>query len=184
MKPTFEITPKDIPIIQQAMLSSLFIGRTPKDLYLRLINLYWEYYKQLGEDVFLDFCYIHLLSYLKAEYDYKDYCFLFQDILRAKGYDSIEDYLKSINYKNRKVELTKYRILMILGKGNTLKSVNKLTKNEMIDDIINKIRSMEKGRYAYATHQHTRIKITLLIIDDECAYMQDSNGISYQFLIN
>lgn len=184
MKPTFEITQKDIPMIQQAMLSSLLIGNSPKDLYLRIINLYWEYYKQLDEDVFLDFCYIHLLSYLKAEYDYKDYYFLFQDILRAKGYDSIEDYLKSINYKNRKVELTKYRILMILGKGNSLKSVNDSTKSEMIDDIIKKIRGMEKGKYAYATHLHTRIYITLLIIDDEHAYMQDSNGISYQFIIN
>lgn len=183
MRPTFEITKTDMPLIQKAMLSGLLTGGTPEKLYLRLINLYWEYYKQLKEPIFSDFSYAHLSSYLKSGYDYKAHTSLFQDILKSKGYDVIEEYLKIINYKRYKVQLTKGRIQTILGKGNTVKSENNLTKIEMIADIMKKIKNMEKGNYRYTTHCNNRILMTLLIINDEGASMQDSEGVTYQFIL-
>lgn len=100
---------------------------------------------------------IQIQAYMELGFIYEDHSMLFDEVARALGTTKKEMYPKEY-YHSKKVSLTKSSVRSMLGRWPSTK--NRTTSiNQIVDEIIEKVKLKEKGIYRYECTHSTKSQI-------------------------
>lgn len=183
--PIYRVDLKKVSFVKKAVQSALALDQDPQEVHNTLIEIYWRFFKELGQTLYFKLAMEHITAYLTTGLKTGALTPVAEEILVQAGYRSIGDYLHTIGYSFGKfyVKLTRNRISTILGKGSVTKPASGLTRNAIIDDILEKIWMREIGNYCYEVNYKDRVSLSYLTIKDASEiYMQDNSGNQFKFI--
>ena len=170
--------------IEKFVISTLW-NAPDLDIHKNFLNIYWRFYENLNDKIYLKFALGHLENYLNSSFDIKELDgAIIKKILTAAGYQSLNDFLRSRLTKNNvyRVHLSRKVLDNALGIGFASKAKLGITRKNIIDDIISKISKHSIGIYSYPIYDSRKEEhICSLHIEANKVYLINGSGDKYIF---
>lgn len=135
-----------IEAIKLAVGSTSYIGFPISGIYEAAIERLKQYYQETNETAYLEAALLHIHAYMEMGYDYEDKRELFDYILNGLGLDRLSEFPK-MYYSARKIKLTKSQVRSMIQKWPA--STQRMGINDVVEDIINKVKNHEIGIHYY-----------------------------------
>lgn len=140
-------------------------------------QLYW-YYEQLGEKEYLGVAALHIQAYLEMGFPYEDNADLFNEVLGQLG-TTREIKFPQRFYVSKVIRLNKSQVRSMIKKWPASPH-QKMKINEVVDDIIRKVKNKENGIFYYQCVV-TGDLYELVISIKEIFFHDIARGIFYTF---
>lgn len=141
-------------------------------------QLYW-YYKNLGNQEYLNTATLHIQAYLEMGFPYEENMDIFDSILHELGLTKEMKFPKRF-YASQKVKLNKSQVKRMIKKWPASPH-QKMKIDEVVQDIINKIKSKDNGIFYYNCAV-TGDLYELVISKEEIFFHDIVRGIFYTFM--
>lgn len=175
---------KNVGHLKKAAQAAFAIGQFPQDIHNQLMETHWSNFVSSRDEQELEFALEHIDAYLSSRYKFEHINPISDKISVAAGYQSIDDYFYSNGYVHRNSVrfLTRNSIDTCLGYGHASESRIGISRDKIIDEIINRIFEGKIGVYCYIVFDSIKEKINMcyLIIREKGVYIQDNLGVEYR----
>nr|WP_297932776.1 hypothetical protein [uncultured Blautia sp.] len=179
---------EEISAIKMAMSSLHYEGISIKATFFLCIERLLIYYDEFNDISYIKIAYRYILAYLQMGFIYSDYEDLFDKIAELLGTSRTQIILES-GECGKKIKLNKYQIRKIIRRWSSSK-YHTMTIDEVIEDIIFKVRNKLVGIYRYNSNKKPDISdedlsndLYELIVTFEESYLRDvRRGKYYTFM--
>ena len=141
---------EEVSAIKMSMSSLHYKGIDIKNTYKRCIEALLAYYYEFQDTKFLEVAYKYIEAFLDTGFMYNEYSELFNIVIDLLGITYEE-----VNAKNKssfpKLKLNKHQIKNVIRRWSPSK-YHTMPINEVIDDIIFKVKNKEIGIYSYSSN--------------------------------
>lgn len=135
-----------IEAIKLAIGTTSYIGFPISGMYEAAITRLKQYYEETNEVEYLEAALLHIRAYMEMGYDYDDRKELFDYVLKELDIERGTIFPK-VYYNARKVKLVKSQVRKLIMRWPTSKQ--RMGINEVVEDIISKVKNKEIGIHYY-----------------------------------
>lgn len=143
--------------------------------YLSLEHLLWWY--QESQDMrYLDLALLHMQAYVNMGFAINEKNQTICDILK-ESHKTIDDFFPRGHLPGKRVKLNKTQVRSMIGRWKPSKN-SPMTIGQLVDDIIQKVKTHQIGRYVYEYHRAGNsadedAEVYELVINEEESYFYD-----------
>lgn len=166
-----EVIDRDVMTIECTKLAVLNIqekGISPRTALLGSIEYLYQQFIRTGGEGYLQQAVLYIRAFLELGFPFEPEKQIFQDIIDAAGL-SLNALYSQLRYRGERVKLNKMQIRGMIGKWSA--NASNMPINEVILDIIDKVKQGQAGTYYYWTGTEKKTgggkRIYELIITEE-----------------
>ena len=146
-----------IEAIKLSVVSTAYMGFCISEIYEETVKRLKQYYIETGEKAYLEAAVFHIHAYMEMGYKYEHKKELYDYVLEQLGIDRMMEFPKSYVTGN-KVRLNKTRVKNMISRWPV--SQQRPNINEVVEDIICKVKNKERGVYYYDSNPTPNIQGT------------------------
>jgi len=135
-----------VEVIKLAIGATAYRGFSIKEVYKEVVCKLETYYQQSMKKEYLEAALLHIKAYMEMGYDYEDNQSLFDGILNILNMER-EILFPKKHFPVREIKLSKEQIKRLILRWPASKK--RMSINEVIDDIMGKVKQKEIGIYHY-----------------------------------
>lgn len=166
---------EELAAIKLALGTIQYSGGAIKKTFSLCIKKYLELYDDTSEELYLKNALLHMQAFLEMGFVYEEFSDLFEKILDKVGVTREEMFPKRYYHAN-KIKLVKGQVRSMIHRWSPSK-YHTMTINEVVDDIIKKVRENQKGHYYYHSNNNPKgnedDNIYELVITEEETFFYD-----------
>lgn len=164
----------EVEAIKLALGTVQYSGASIKKTFMLCMKKYLELYETTNDNTFLKNALLHMQAFFEMGFAYEEYPELFDKILSELNLTRETVFPKRF-YHADKVKLVKGQVRKMIHRWSPSK-YHTLSINEVVDDIINKVKHKQIGRYYYHSNQNPKKNddnIYELVVTEEESYFHD-----------
>lgn len=162
----------EIEALKLSVMTSSRLGVSREELLLNSIEKSMEFYEKEPKEEFLLGALLDIQAYLELGFSYRTNEELFDEVLGRYGKNRVQVFPKPF-YAATKVKLNRSQVRGMLRKWSGAQK-NNLSITQVVEDIIEKVTSREKGVHYYTNYlAGATPDIYELVIQEEECYFHD-----------
>lgn len=163
---------EEIEAIKLAIGTIQYSGGSIRRTVFLCLEKYIELYKISNDKVFLENALLHMQAFLEMGFIYEEFENVFDTILNEVGLVREEIFPKRF-YHAERIKLVRGQVRKMIHRWSPSK-YHSMTINEVVDDIIVKVKKRQIGNYFYHSNQNPKKKdddiYELVITEEECFF--------------
>ncbi len=164
----------EVEAIKLALGTIQYSGGSVKNTFVLCLKKYLELYGTTDDDMYLNNALLHMQAFFEMGFAYEEFPVLFDEILSKAGFLRAEVFPKRF-YQANKVKLIRGQVRNMIHRWSPSK-YHSLSINDVVDDIIKKVKEKEIGCYFYHSNQNPKKNnddLYELVISEEEIFFYD-----------
>lgn len=167
---------KELYVMMFALESLHNRGITVRETIMESLQNLLEWYRQSGKEKYMELALLHMQAYANMGFGLDEEEPVVQEILSITG-KTRNDFFPRGYVFGKKIKITKPQIRSMIGRWRP-SGENPMTIDEVVDDIMRKLKQHKPGKYIYQYDRkisfgETEPEVYELVISDEESYFYD-----------